>query len=107
MSSFILSPFAEEDLEAIYTYTALNHGLDQLDIYAAQIDAAIEEIAEDPMRPRSRARDDLFTGCRFYPVEHHFLVYRVKHGCVEVGRVLHEAMNFPAHVSDSSNFCDG
>lgn len=78
MGSFILSPFAEEDLEAIYKYTVLKHGLDQLDIYSGQIDAAIVEITENPMRQRSRARDDLFTGCRFYPVEHHFLVYRLK-----------------------------
>lgn len=73
---------------------------DQLDIYAGQIDAALDEIAEDPLRPRSRGRDDLFNGCRFYPVEHHFLVYRVNNGRVEVGRVLHEAMDFPAHVSE-------
>jgi len=100
MGSFILSPFAEADLESIYKYTVLNHGLEHLEIYAGQIDTAIEEIVEDPMRPRSRGRDDLFTGCRFYPVEHHFLVYRVKHGRVEVGRLLHEAMDFQAHVSE-------
>jgi len=54
MGSFILSPLAEADLEAIYKYTVLNHGLDQLEIYAGQIDTAIEEIVEDPMWPRSR-----------------------------------------------------
>ena len=100
MAAFILSSYADEDLESIYIYTVKNHGLDKLDVYADQIDRAFYEIAQDPLRSGSKARDDLLEGCRFYRVQHHYLVYRVKSGRVEIGRVLHEAMNFEDHISD-------
>jgi toxin ParE1/3/4 len=100
MAGFILSSYAEEDLESIYVYTVKTHGMDQLDIYADHIDRAIAEIAQDPMPSESKARDDLLEGCRFYRVQHHYLVYRVKSGRVEIGRILHEAMNFEDHISD-------
>jgi toxin ParE1/3/4 len=102
MGALISSPLAEEDLEAIYKYTVLNHGLSQLNVYADQIEAALQEIADDPFRPRSRARDDLLKRCRFYPAQHHFIVYRLKNERVEVGRILHETMDFPTHVSEES-----
>jgi plasmid stabilization system protein ParE len=100
MAAFILSSYADEDLESIYIYTVKNHGLDKLDVYADQIDRAFDGIAQDPMRSGSKARDDLFDRCRFYRVQHPYLVYRVKSGRVEIGRVLHEAMNFEDHISE-------
>ncbi|MCB1096089.1 MAG: type II toxin-antitoxin system RelE/ParE family toxin [Verrucomicrobiae bacterium] len=99
MAGCVLSPYAEQDLESIYTYTVKHHGLNQLDIYAGKIDRAIDEITQDPMRLHNKARDDLLEGCRSYRVEH-YLFYRVRSGRVEIGRVLHEAMNFEAHISD-------
>jgi plasmid stabilization system protein ParE len=50
MAAFILSSYADEDLESIYIYTVKNHGLDKLDVYADQIDRAFDGIAQDPMR---------------------------------------------------------
>jgi len=100
MNAFVLSPYAEKDLESIYLYTVKNHGLEQLDVYANKIDLAIHEITQDPLRSGSKARNDLVNGCRFYRVGHHYLAYRVKKDCVEIGRILHASMNFEDHVSD-------
>ena len=52
------------------------------------------------MRLGSKARDDLLEGCRFYCVQHHYIAYRIRDGRVEVGRVLHGAMNFEDHLSE-------
>ena len=98
----ILSPLAETDLEAIYVYTVETHGLAQLDVYAGILEAAMEAVADDPMVLGSKARDDLSLGCRFYRAGHHYLAYRVREGRVEVGRILHESMNFQLHVDEEA-----
>lgn len=95
-----LSLLAAEDLDGIYEYTFDEWGADQLHIYRSHINKALNEISHDPMRTRSKERDDLVEGCRSYRVEHHYIFYRVRSGRVEVGRVLHGSMNFEEHVSE-------
>lgn len=102
MGRYRLSPIAAEDLDGVYDYTFDKWGAEQLLIYRDQIEAALEEISEDPMRSGSRNRDDLLEGCRFYPVQHHYLAYRVRFDQVEVGRILHERMHFENHISEEN-----
>ncbi len=61
-----------------------------------------EAVAADPMLAGSKARDDLLPGCRFFRVEHHYLVYRCGPHGIEVGRILHERMNFEVRVADEA-----
>lgn len=98
----LLSPLAESDLEGIYVYTVKTHGPAQLDIYAEKIEDAIAALAHNPMVLGSKARDDLVPGCRFYRAGHPYLAYRVKNQRVEIGRILHESMNFELHLDDET-----
>jgi toxin ParE1/3/4 len=66
----------------------------------SHIEKALKEIAQDPMRSGSKARADLVEGCRSYRVEHHYMFYRIRESRVEIGRVLHETMNFEEHLSE-------
>jgi len=100
MAKYRLSPLASEDLDGIYDYTFDEWGVDQVHVYRRHIEKALKEIAQDPRRPGSKERGDLLEGCRSYRVEHHYLFYRIRESHVEVGRVLHETMNFEEHVSE-------
>ena len=94
MVGYLLSPLAEADLEDIFDYTLSTWGVDQLLRYRDQLNAALEKIVADPNPVGSRPRDDLFSGCRVFRAEHHYLVYRKGTRGIEIGRVLHERMNF-------------
>lgn len=99
MPGYILSSHAADDLEGIFEYTLLQWGEAQFERYREALALALEAVASHPTLPGSKAREDLSPGCRFYHVEHHYIVYREKNGRVEVGRILHERMNFELHVS--------
>lgn len=94
MVGYLLSPLAEADLEDIFDYTLSTWGLEQFLRYRDQLNTALEKIAGDPNTVGSRPREDLFPGCRVFRVEHHYLVYRKGARGIEVGRVLHERMDF-------------
>jgi toxin ParE1/3/4 len=98
VSRYILSPLAVADLEAIFEYTLLTWGEEQFDRYRKALSAALESLAVDLFTRKSKARDDLMEGCRFFRVEHHFIVYRVAKERIEVGRVLHERMDFERQI---------
>lgn len=98
MSRYVLSPLAVADLEGIFEYTLLTWGEEQFDQYRQSLSAALESLAVDPFSRKSKARDDLMEGCRFFRVEHHFIVYRIAKGRIEVGRILHERMDFERQV---------
>ena len=101
MSNYILSKQADADLEGIYQYTLDKWGIEQFNLYRKQINVALETVAKEPKSIQSKAREDLASGCRFYHVAHHYIVYRIGKKCIEVGRVLHEKMNFEKQVSDT------
>tara|TARA_R110002167_G_scaffold76221_1_gene212404 strand:- start:94 stop:408 length:315 start_codon:yes stop_codon:yes gene_type:complete len=102
MEGYRFSLLAVEDLDDIFDYTYDKWGVDQARHYSGLVKEGVAELLNDPMRPKSRKRDDLLKGCRFYRVQHHYLVYRVKNGLVEIGRVLHEQMNFEDHISEEA-----
>ena len=89
---------------------------------AAQGDivAALREVATAPERPGSLARPELGARVRSWHlrlsrahVEHgvnvvrrprHFLVYSFEPGLVEVGRLLHDAMELTQHLDPDSSW---
>ena len=99
MGKYILSPHADADLVGIYEYTLSTWGTDQFQVYRKHIEAALHAIAANPLLRGSKQRDDILPGCRFYRVEHHYIVYRVVGNLVQVARILHERMHFEQQVS--------
>ena len=91
-------------MQGIFEYTLTTWGVEQFHVYRRKLSRALEAIADDPMLLGSKDRSDLFEGCRFYRVEPHYVVYRQGRNCVEVGRVLHERMNFEMQVPDEGVF---
>lgn len=102
MSRYVLSPLAVADLEDVFEYTLLTWGEEQFERYRKAMVLAFESLAKNPLARGSKARDDLMKGCRFYRVEHHYIVYRIGKDGIEVGRILHEKMNFELRIGGDS-----
>jgi toxin ParE1/3/4 len=113
----IISPRARSDIASILAWTEENFGPRTLRRYAKLIATAIEQIAEDPERAGSSPRPEIGEHCRTYHLyfsrttagragdrirqPRHLLLYRVtESNTLEIGRVLHESMDFLAHLPD-------
>ena len=91
-----LSKLARGDLESIYSNTLEKWGRAQADRYVGAIWDAFDKVAQTP--ERWRLRDKIHPGCRICFTGRHAIVYRLHQGCVEIARVLHDAMDFPKHI---------
>lgn len=60
---------ADADIEGILTHTLQEFGDGQLELYAALIEKAAQMIGEVPLRPSSRARNELGPSVRSFHVE--------------------------------------
>lgn len=100
MSKCHLSEPAKDDLLGIFLYTVKTWGEDQVPVYLDLVEAALQEIAEIPLRNGSKPREDLAPGCRVFRAGKHYVVYRIKGDIVEIARILHESMDFERHVEN-------
>ena len=100
MSGYRLSKLADEDLLSIFRYTIETWGVDQVLIYLQLLEAATDQIVQNPFSVGSKAREDLAPGCRIFRSSKHYFVYRIKGGIVEIARILHESMDFERHIGD-------
>ncbi len=100
MSGYRLSRLAEEDLLSIFRYTLETWGADQVWIYLQLLEAARDQIAENPLGTGSKPREDLAPGCRIFRAGKHYFVYRIKGDIVEIARILHESMDFERHIDE-------
>lgn len=91
-----LSSSALGDLEDIDDYTASKWGAEQADRYVAMLWDTFEQIVLKP--ERWRLRPELHPECRICFAGKHAILFRVRDGQVEIGRVLHEAMDYPGHL---------
>lgn len=87
---------AKQDLKNIWLYSFKNWGLEQADSYFDELNSAISLIAENPKL--GFACDDLREGYRQFQVNHHLVFYRVTATKIQIVRVLHESMNYIAHL---------
>ena len=101
MSGYRLSKIADEDLLSIFRYTLETWGEDQLRIYLGVLEAARDVIAQNPLSPGSKSREDLAAGCRIFRAGKHYFVYRVKDSHIEIARILHESMDFETQVTET------
>jgi toxin ParE1/3/4 len=111
----IIAPRAQDDIEGILAWTLENFGPQTLERYAKLIQTAIEDVGEDPELAGSVHRPEIAKGCRTYHLFHsrkragrrgqrvrnprHLLLYRKRSDeTVEIGRVLHDTMDFEEHL---------
>jgi toxin ParE1/3/4 len=102
VSRYHLSKIAKEDLLGIFLHTLDTWGEEQLPIYQNLLEKAMDRIADNPDLPGSKARPDLSLNCRMFRIGMHVIVYRERHGSLEIARILHQSMDFIRHVSEEN-----
>jgi toxin ParE1/3/4 len=99
MTRYILSPRAQDDLDAIWDYTADRWSIDQADRYVCEIRQACLELAFG--HKRGRSAEALRPGYFRLEVGSHVLFYRlVDDDVVDIIRILHQRMNLPSRLRD-------
>lgn len=93
-----LSIHAERDLANIFEYTLERWGERQFERYRQLLAVALDQLTMDPRPPHSRAREDLFPGCRSVNAGRHVALYRVGEPAIEVARILHQSMDWLRHI---------
>lgn len=98
MRELKLRPRARRDLAGIYAYTNENWSPDQADIYVAAIRAELEQIRIKPSlgRPVRGAQASFLRR----PSGSHVIFYLVDAERIDVVRILHERMDFLAHLAN-------
>ena len=112
MRPLTLSVAATRDLNVILYASAEQFGEAVANRYRRLISAALRDLRADDTRPGVQL---LSTGARLYHLRHsrrrvtrgrivsrprHLLVFRIADGEIVVLRVLHDAMDLPAHLQD-------
>ncbi|VVO58860.1 type II toxin-antitoxin system RelE/ParE family toxin [Pseudomonas fluorescens] len=90
MAEYRLTPAAEGDLEAIWSYTARQWSPDQANRYIEIIIAAFAQLAERPKT--APACDAIRPGYRRCNVERHIIYFRITAYGVAIIRILHDRM---------------
>jgi toxin ParE1/3/4 len=86
---------AERDIRDILQYTLETWGEEQMERYAADLEAGIERLRENP--GLGRRREDLYAGCRYYRVKEHSIFYSANEQILSIARVLHVRMDARRH----------
>lgn len=100
ISNLNLSLPARADIRDILLYTYQQFGVRQQEAYYAALCDGLETIATNP--DLGHSRPDLPASFKAYTIRKHVVVYKVKHGTVNVARILHGTMNFPTHKLEES-----
>jgi toxin ParE1/3/4 len=117
MPRFLIAPLAQQDIESILSWSEEQFGEQARLRYEALLIQAILDVAQSPDRPGSSGRPEIAPGALTYHLFHsrdrvaanigrvkrprHFLLYRTRpDGTAEIGRVLHDSMDLPAHLPD-------
>jgi toxin ParE1/3/4 len=120
MFRYRLSEAAQGDIVDVLAWTHERFGEPARLRYESLIVAALRDVATAPERPGSLARPELGAGVRSWHLRlsraqvepgvnvvrrpRHFLVYRFEPGRVEVGRLLHDAMELAQHLDPDSSW---
>lgn len=85
---YLKAPAADVDLLEIWSYVSPN-GLDAADEFLDRFERAFELLAEQPFV--GRAREELASGLRSFPVGNYLVFYRVQADIAQIVRVLNAA----------------
>lgn len=111
MARLRLSALAQSDIAHVLSWTEQRHGDRARERYGHLLSSALRDLAADPLRPGSAARPELGEGVRSYHLRaarkqagvarpRHLILYRIRGtSIVEVGRVLHDAMEPERHAA--------
>ncbi len=117
MLRFRISDEATMDLVAILSWAQKNFGEQARLNYEELIIQSILDISDNPSRVGTSVRSELTTGAMTYHIRYsrdsvkirersvrkprHFLIYRITPDhCVEIGRILHDSVDFRRHLPD-------
>ncbi|WP_321817766.1 MULTISPECIES: type II toxin-antitoxin system RelE/ParE family toxin [unclassified Paraburkholderia] len=102
-----LADLAQQDFRNILRWTAEKFGQTQTRDYALTISTTLQDLSFGPDMPGVRQRNEIGPGIMTLHVARnrrrgrHFVVFRVSEKekqRIDVLRILHEAMDLPAHV---------
>ena len=96
MSTYRLTPAAQQDISAIWGFTEDRWDIRQAETYIREIQAAIERISADPRRGRSI--NEVRQGYFSYAIGSHAIFYRRSADGVVIVRVLHQRMDHSRHL---------
>lgn len=96
MKTVDIRPLAEADLEDAWRATFERWVPKQADNYVDQLFERMCLLAEQPHL--GRACDQLRSGYRRVLSSHHIIFYRIDGDSVVIVRILHEKMDFDAHL---------
>ena len=111
MARLRLSALAQADIVNVLAWTAQRFGDQAQARYEQLLAKALRDLSAEPLRLGSAARPELGNGVRSYHLRHsrkrsevarprHLILYGIADGSiVEVGRVLHDAMELERHVA--------
>ncbi|MFZ6872312.1 type II toxin-antitoxin system RelE/ParE family toxin [Undibacterium sp. Di27W] len=91
MAEYRLVPAAENDLESIWSYTALKWSVEQADRYTDIMTSAFDELAQSPKL--APACDHIRPGYRRQTVERHVIYFRITSYGIAIIRILHDRMD--------------
>lgn len=98
MLKTLLSHKAAEDLKNIGRYTEDRWGKDQRNRYLSKMDDGIQTLAKHPLT--GQPCDEILSGYRKYHVGKHLIFYTYDPTKIFIVRILHERMDFSAHVDE-------
>ena len=94
LSGYLFTLKAEEDLEAIWRYTAATWSPDQADRYIDAIIQTIETLVAMPLLARERV--EITPPVRIYPASEHLIIYQIDCDRLSVIRILGSRQNWRA-----------
>jgi len=87
---------AKQDLKNIWLYSFKNWGAEQADCYFDELNSAFALITENP--ELVFACDYIREGYRQFHINRHLVFYRVTATKIHIVRMLHDSMNYAAHL---------
>ena len=94
VTGYRLAPKAEDDLEAIWRYSAETWSAAQADTYLDTLIATLETLVAMPTLARERTEFD--PPVRIHPTAEHLIIYRVDGDLILVIRILGGRQNWRA-----------
>lgn len=92
-----LSLDADQDIEAIFDYTADEFGVGQAVTYVGGFEAAFERLLDNP--ELGRDRKDIRSGLRSMVQESHVIFYRILSDRIRIVRILHGSRDLPRFLT--------